>query len=150
MNRNKYRLGFLKKNKFVICPYDFVLTTNGLIGQYISSNWFKQEITLSETIYMFLIKYNSPLELEDIYGNIQESVYESQVLEYAQSSVYIISSYVLNGNQIEWNNYQIQHPQRITLHNIQNNIVNSTLSISLVKNREDRMFLYGPTFTITI
>lgn len=150
MNRNKYRLGFFKKNKFCICPYDFILTNDGLIGQYISSNWFKQEITPSETIYMFLIKYNSPLELEDIYGNMQQCIHSSQIVAYAQSSSYIISTYVLCGSQFEWSMYQIQHPRRMTLHNVQNNHIISSLSISLVKNREEYMFLYGPTFTLTI
>lgn len=150
MNRHKYRLGFFKKNKFAICPYDFMLTNNGLIGQYISSNWFKQEINPSETIYMFLVKYNSPLELEDIYGNMQQCINSSQIVAYAQSSSYIISTYVLHGSQIEWNMYEMQHPRRMTLPNVQNNQLSSSLSISLVKNREEHMFLYGPTFTLII
>ncbi len=150
MNRHKYRLGFFKKNKFAICPYDFMLTNNGLIGQYISSNWFKQEIIPSETIYMFLVKYNSPLELEDIYGNMQQCIHSSQIVAYAQSSAYIISTYVLDGSQIEWNIYERQHPRRMALPNVQNNQIISSLSISLVKNREEHLFLYGPTFTLTI
>lgn len=151
MNNNlKYRLGFFKKNKFTVCKDDFIMSKNEIIGQYITSNWFKQEIVSGEKIYFFLIKYISSQNLETIYEKIPHLHCEEEVLNYANTTTEIISSYLLNGENIVWEAYTPQYPKRITMTNIQGNDINSSLSISSVKDCAEKIFVYGATFSISI
>lgn len=143
----KYRLGFFKNNKFIVCPHDFILSKNELVGQYITSNWFKQECVPNEKIYLFLIHYKNRQEIENMQLHTANFVHEEQVLNYATISTNIISTYLLDGYTIDYDSYVVMRQKRILLENIQNNNVESTLSISAVKNKSNTLFIYGPSFS---
>ena len=42
----KFRLGFLQDEELVIAGRDFIMNETNTLGQYISSNWFKEELVL--------------------------------------------------------------------------------------------------------
>jgi len=144
---NKYRLGFFKKNKFTVCPHDFVLTKNELVGQYISSNWFKQEFTSNEKIYLFLIHYKNIQEIENIQECTEDFIHEEQILNYAIISNNIISTYLLDGYSFDFSSYVVMQQKRVLLKNIQNNNFESNLTVSVVKNKNKSIFIYGPCFS---
>jgi len=144
---NNYRLGFFKKNKFTVCLHDFVLSKNELVGQYITSNWFKQEFMPNEKLYLFLIHYKNIQEIENIKIHTENFVHEEEVLNYAIISNNIISTYLLDGYSFDFDSYVVMKQKRIILENIQNNNLESNLTISAVKNKSETLFIYGPCFS---
>ena len=39
---SKFRLGFLQDEELIIAGRDFIMNETNTLGQYISSNWFKE------------------------------------------------------------------------------------------------------------
>lgn len=145
-NNMKYRFAYFQDNVFKICRKDFLLSENNAIGQYITSNWFKQEIIIGEPIILFVICYTHDNELKNILSS--ELVYDYQVLGYSYDSPNIIGTFLLDPQNINYDlirtELPISHEMR-NFHNSQNEI---KLHISIVKNKHNKLFIYGPNFEI--
>lgn len=137
---SKYRFAFFKKNKFEICNHDFIMSNKNTIGQYLSSNWFKQNVEKNENIYLFIIRYYNKNDIEHL--RMQSLTQEEHVLGYSQGSQYIIGTFLMSYQNIESDSLTHYIMEDIRGNNpIQ-------LCVSLVKDNNDNIFIYGPRFTL--
>jgi hypothetical protein len=142
---NKFRLGFLQDDKLHIVGHDFVMNETKTIGQYISSNWFKEELLPGKTIYLFIIQYTDPRELE---GLLRDTVsdYNFTSLCHCRDSYLIIGTFSISTDELIMDkDKSITH---VAFENIFTDQKKTTMDVSVVKDDVGRIFMYGPCITI--
>lgn len=142
----KFRFAFFKDNKIKICNRNFILNDNHKVGQYISSNWFKQKILHHEHKYLFVIYYNNEKILSNIGNNLLEN--ENDMLNYAYDNDNIIGTFKLNYQNINENSLSIESVKHHKMVNIHKNQLNISLNVSIVKDKHSQLYLYAPLFEI--
>ena len=101
LNETKFRLGIFKNNTFGITGRDFIMNARKTIGQYITSNWFKEEIIPGETVYLFIIRYKDTRELSPLLQHAINDDY--QVIDHFHDNPFIIGTFAIVTDEIYLN-----------------------------------------------
>jgi len=140
LNETKFRLGIFKNHTFGITRRDFVMNARKTIGQYITSNWFKEEIIPGETMYLFIIRYNNPRELSPL---LQHAINDNyQVIDHFHDNPFIIGTFAIVTDEIIFE--QDQRLTHVVFENIHTDQKKTTMDLSIVKDNVGRIFIYGP------
>ena len=133
---SKFRLGFLQDEELIIAGRDFIMNETNTLGQYISSNWFKEELVPNKTLYLFIIRYHHAYELIELAKTFCGS----------RHSTNIIGTFSIATDELV-----IKDKNKIT-HTLFENIYSyqkkTTMELSIVKDKNGRMFAYGPCITL--
>jgi len=141
---NKFRLGFLQDDKLHIVGHDFVMNETKTIGQYISSNWFKEELLPGKTIYLFFIQYTDPREISPLLQHVINGDY--QVMDHLHDNPFILGTFAISTDEIIFQ--QDQWLTHVAFENIFTDQNKTTMDVSIVKDDVGRIFIYGPCITI--
>jgi len=140
LNETKFRLGIFKNNTFGIMGKDFIMNARKTIGQYITSNWFKEEIIPGETVYLFIIRYKDTRELSPLLQHAINDDY--QVIDHFHDNPFIIGTFAIVTDEIIFE--QDKRITHVVFENIHTDQKKTTMDLSIVIDNVGRIFIYGP------
>jgi hypothetical protein len=144
-NNTKYRLGIFQDGNIALAGRDFLMNDQGNIGQYISSNWFKEQLFPNEILRLFIIRYNKMSDIIPILHHVM--VDDQHIIDYSRDSPFIIGTFniIINNNLLFEEINSIKH---ITYENIHADQPKTFIELSLIKDNSNRMFVYCPCIHI--
>lgn len=134
----KYYIGLYKNNNFNFISNPFITSKDESVGQFISSNWFKEKLD-EETITLILIKSKT---VNIIPGKIF-NVYSLERLKNLINAN-IINIFQIKKENIEHQIKQFEVDHRIDFEGLLNN--DSTMSVAISKNKKEEFYICNPCY----